>query len=991
MPTEDLPRDGVIEGVHQDDPYDWSVDQVVSALCDPESPFLHGKQRAQIPDLPLLERSIRDNDVDGNTLLTGVGGQELKDDLGIKKLGPRTTILNAIRMLQVRSAKYHQLASEFGLPSSPLDLQRLTTPFSRHTSVAFFGAPSITQSPVQHAQNGRGRSQSISNQSVVTSHAVNGLTFPFRVPEQSKISSGLDQPPPSSFEIPTQPLTQTTTPIGQLDEISTDAIDHRKPTSKRQIPEVDLSNSDVEILPDAGTLPDAVKPSLGPIQHSNVVAAVDGGRKRRKVEPQSVAVGLTAVRDRRFDVPVANGHAEDDSLAPDVFFSADQSQLFEDPEEFTITGQTNKIGPKLYRNKLMKYFFRQPKHRLGTHDGKDCTAVIPYSHRLVRGQPHYITVFVTDLQGVTVRKDPLSDWPDLEEEVLGQQNDPRSNEAEAGFKAVIQWDKPKNETDFLKPADEAKAFWARFDKYHEKIKPDGEAEDCTLPIFGDSDSEDAYDSEEERDFKESKAEAPKIGPLSKEGISKAVDEAIERMVEKWKSERLPRIETKAWKVWRKSRRDNNKNLQIREAQTMIAHSDTRLNVLRGPIENDTWPTVKDINRACRALEGHIEDREESRWKIRILELDKCPPKPPKTDRPKRIPSRPPSLADGEELLERESVVSSDDSMDDFIDDEEVVPGPVSPTAQAEANFADVEDVMEMDNNAPKTPEPEKTSEDEIITPQSQKNAIFSHVEIVLDSRKHLSTPSAENSPARPPSGTTEPPLTSRKGKIMDVIDLTISSQESSKESRRGSDGTISGSRRLKLIHKEQPSSSGFRTPRFSYLLENDSSHDSASSGGVVDSFSFSDIKKQDWHELELSGDRKRLLIKLFLEMEGQSQKSLAVLIEMSDQPLLRRYIQLGLKAIRDNKKQLEGYSPQISLGSINAAMLWTSWATTDSLQAYKDRSLSPALVDSALKHKNGFPAYATFLKSMLKSYGPLGIGSTPQKGSPKKLGRKDPL
>lgn len=94
--------------VSVDDPWYWSVDQVVVALCDHHGPFLHSIDSILKPDPISLEKALRENVIGGAALLTGLTSATLREELGIRPLGHRTTILHLIKDLQRKSEKYHQ-------------------------------------------------------------------------------------------------------------------------------------------------------------------------------------------------------------------------------------------------------------------------------------------------------------------------------------------------------------------------------------------------------------------------------------------------------------------------------------------------------------------------------------------------------------------------------------------------------------------------------------------------------------------------------------------------------------------------------------------------------------------------------------------------------------------------------------------------------------------------------------------------------------------
>ena len=88
-----------------DDPLDWGVEEVVRALCNPDARWTTSNAPPPLPPLPELEKRLRENDIDGNTLLRGVTDDNLRLDLNISSLGQRHTIRNAITTLRKQSKK----------------------------------------------------------------------------------------------------------------------------------------------------------------------------------------------------------------------------------------------------------------------------------------------------------------------------------------------------------------------------------------------------------------------------------------------------------------------------------------------------------------------------------------------------------------------------------------------------------------------------------------------------------------------------------------------------------------------------------------------------------------------------------------------------------------------------------------------------------------------------------------------------------------------
>ena len=90
------------------DPWDWTVEQVVFALTDHHSPLRRDNAQLSLPDDSVFAKVLRENDVTGLALLTEVTANCLRDELGIKSLGHRAAINYLIRQLQDRSSKFQE-------------------------------------------------------------------------------------------------------------------------------------------------------------------------------------------------------------------------------------------------------------------------------------------------------------------------------------------------------------------------------------------------------------------------------------------------------------------------------------------------------------------------------------------------------------------------------------------------------------------------------------------------------------------------------------------------------------------------------------------------------------------------------------------------------------------------------------------------------------------------------------------------------------------
>ena len=104
------------------DPWDWTIDQVIVAICDPRRTFMASKDPRSLPDPTLLEKAIRDHAINGRTLLKELNNDTLYHQLGIKKLGHCSEMMQLIKRLRNQSDKFLKDVEvpdfEFSYPSN---------------------------------------------------------------------------------------------------------------------------------------------------------------------------------------------------------------------------------------------------------------------------------------------------------------------------------------------------------------------------------------------------------------------------------------------------------------------------------------------------------------------------------------------------------------------------------------------------------------------------------------------------------------------------------------------------------------------------------------------------------------------------------------------------------------------------------------------------------------------------------------------------------
>lgn len=204
--------------------------------------------------------------------------------------------------------------------------------------------------------------------------------------------------------------------------------------------------------------------------------------------------------------------------------------------------------------------------------------------------------------------------------------------------------------------------------------------DKILPVFGESDDENEYDSET---WKEIQAEN---GPQSKalksrhqkylspDEIKEAIEESIQELVLKWREKVLPKKEATAYRVWRKAKKEKNHRANIKAAQDGIKPLDERISKIREELLKSSmnW-TKKDLVR--KQVRGSmlqtVMDREDLKWYIKLMGRKEAPAKPlKKVQKPKRVDQQGNELPqENEEEADNEEEIGSSSDEDGFSEDE----------------------------------------------------------------------------------------------------------------------------------------------------------------------------------------------------------------------------------------------------------------------------------------------------------------------------------
>lgn len=832
------------------DPWDWTVDQVVFALTDHDSPLLRTNAPLSLPDANILAKVLRENDVTGLALLTEVNTLCIRDELGIKSLGHRAAINHLIRQLQDMSSKFQEQAQRSARLSSVGLGSRIGSPYFTSPSsfepraasralglmlspVSLSAQPQdkyrVAQSPAHlrkvleegpelqgsdrpneipsrsledtqneedlninmvegnldgvkhvkimnssgavapgHEEPSPGNEKNASNTDQAEPHGHQSETIvvdatgkkrrrlviaqPGSLGPTQNIaakSPTFDEPPSSpetlrkdtnattSFEsnilpnsvcpnfddelqllldtleppVPAEAATSmSNSALGSLNAMAEPGHvlmneDGRKRMRPILVPEADLDSEDQQpVTPIPQKLNDTFglpAKDLREFEHTNNVKRRSYGRKSKRKADQ-IYLGFESMS---IDNLIYGDAALDKDLGKDQMVgTSSQSEQPDELDDFNVA-PNNDIGEgqRLYVNARMKYLLRGQRLSL-EQDGRDHVGIIPYPDRISRKNcPLSITVFSSSSHGVTASRANRSKWTNIKVIPAATESDGRTG----NLSNVADPTLAHNESEDPE--------WKALEKWNFM-----DGEDRILPVYGESDSDGEYDLETWREMEKERGNIArplgrsKSAKLSSAEVQGAIDVAMEQIVGKWTLKRLPKLKLKEWHIWARSRRNRDTQKQIASLTHEQEKLEVRIAGLRKEIAQEEWSKTSQISKQCKSIQHSIFDREDYKWKIATLKLQKAPDKLlPAKKQPRLAKSLEPGevLEDGEEILTAgtETSESSEDDLGEFIVEDDVDGDTYQPViVDDDLTMADVEDGIEsdtliVDEPKPKTP------------------------------------------------------------------------------------------------------------------------------------------------------------------------------------------------------------------------------------------------------------------------------------------------
>lgn len=868
------------------DPFDWTVDQVVSYLCE-TSPDAWSKSSAPTarPDPATFRRALEENDVNGEILLTEITKTTLHEDLGVKSLGQRTSIFKAVLQLRQQSAKYQQHLAA----SHPATHHSPQIPWPSHLSSRDSVSP--VGSHFGYFDQSSNASPLVQNATSMRPPVLPGSTItpsPFRPADQSP---RLDTPPDFSHvnnigrKLPESGLRQAEkiTPITSKDA----PVD--TPTQ--------LANSTSQSRAARG-------------EHY----VTDGrGRKRRRLNlgPPVAAIATKNVIQKPY-------MRRTKVSATDIFYKPTSQE--EDEDNFLLTKSDFPRGERLFVNKLMKHYFQQQPRYLGMNGRKKILGVIPHSRKFLQlGEKQYFTLFTPQDKKILVSKAEVDQWPQL------------TGDASLGDPMVYERPPPENDR-------HGRFLW----KYAH-----GDDREASLPPLGESGSEGGYDTdtwkemEEEKQMKAIASELRnrtegRVRYLSASEVNATIDGCLDTFSKDWDSKKLPVENRKAWRLWMLSRKQKTRKQQIANAKKDVDRLQLRIDRLRERIHDEQWSKVTELQTQCQCMEPTVSDIKKEEWRMSVLELSSCPPKPLKETVPRKRTKKPVQLfPEDEESLGSDSEGGFDDNMEDF-----VLPD-IDAEGTRDGDEMDIVPSLENDeqnqNDNSGALRSHSDSEDEIVGPVRRRRLRSS----TSDDRRHVhSSPVAESTPQRlhERRGSRSSNQTQRVQEDVEIVDLT-QADESPGERKTGDKRRESGDIRTPPLNPTispednvDPSSRSEEksSSRSSFSLDekNEDPVSEMANPRLSKLPEFGDvlgISKLSCGFLQERQDRRRLLTRLITLLPDDDRDNLRTFLEKSPRSWFETEGKSALESLLVHKKRLPHLTEPENKAVLRVTALYVSW------------------------------------------------------------------
>ncbi|KIX98199.1 uncharacterized protein Z520_06279 [Fonsecaea multimorphosa CBS 102226] len=956
-----------------DDPRDWSIDQVVYELCQCSTPRWLSKHKPQlIPDRHGLEDALRRNHVDGDNLLA-LDMATLKEDLGIPSFGQRRAIMKAVESFRAISKSYQQMVFQ---ADSIARMQSAT-----------YASPQITQSrisgvPQSPAYYGLGVQPSIE-----PPRPFQSPSFTSAAGQQRVVSKDftLNSPGLAIHDTPDPPVPT----IRPSNNPSPDVVQPKSSSSVASF----HGNDVVDAL--ASQTRDQPPPHL--LQQPVIEHAVVSGKK--KIAPTFVShlPEVTPVKSSR------DTYLGRDALPlQDVFYyksrsgftdevsyrvaAAEESGPFHISADFPA-GQRRTIG------RLMRSFLREgttvlPRSGLRIKlPYKNSRVKLPYSEQ-------YFTLFTPGTERAKVCR--VEDYPELK-----TLQDNQSRDSAIDLPEGVQDVSHEISLNAKGGGSSLSDLDYLLDKYPVESS-DG------LPLYGDSGDENDLDEDTWREIQEEKAEAEesrrKSANMTPAEVETAINEAIDEWKQEWRETKLLSAQKKAYRHWMSAARNKSRQEKIEYFNYCKSQVLRRLHNIKREIAGNVWRKPAEVKRQCQSLELTVYQHQEYEYYGHVLLQDNPPAKPDKYALKAIRTPKQHNLEEDEELLESEPETSTEEDAQSFVDDSTdegsihhipdtedwqlivpntarqrdtmTVPPNASPNAKVPTSIREspVPDLHANDADV------ESETDDDIIPPARRKTTRIKTEAPRTPDAKGAHVKRKPSKPQQPTSDTSDldrsPRLPSSRYRNRGLsaaapVDLTFSSPSGAERSTN--DTSTDFSVHTPELNPVRTGSPKKNNPKRSILVADStdseseymSSQDDTSLPGVYD---FQGLRRIPWSEIDPI-DKRRALAKAVYALDLEAVSKLASFLnftaDSSQAP--ETVIISGLVALDEDAATIAGVKPKYQSSAQLLVLLYLTYICGQN--ALEEFELSEAHRDQAFADKDSalVPFYK-LLRKIIQTY-----------------------
>ncbi|GAD91946.1 SNF2 family helicase/ATPase, putative [Paecilomyces variotii No. 5] len=898
------------------DPLDWTVDQVIACLCHSSStPWCQSLSKAPRPDPATFELALRENLINGETLLNDVDKDALRQDLGLKALGHRSFVLAAIRYLRQASSKYRRANS---LPNSLLDDRSQAASPSYFPSTAPFSAAG---SPGTLVFSPRSLGDVAPPQQLAQSAFSNTVGFPTRFTDMEARTDChvAGYPPTPSATLPTieRPMGVETSVSGAggASKISQE----RKHTISQQT-----------------NIHDGAFKTPRLRAHEQYMVGNDG-KKRRRLDFR-LPIGSTTsgvALETSSSLTQKNGaswYIGPGRITPDELFYPILPDE-DDSDNFTILSRELPRGHRLFVKQCLHYFYRQqPIHLSGANGGKRW-AILPYKIPKTQNKKCHFTLFSSREGKVVVSQEEIAQWPQL------SPRDEKSSDKSAPPS------KPRDPYEYL------------LQKY-----PVKENDQDTYPLYGESGSEGEYDDDTWREIQEDHQQQSSVKErrLGTQEIEMVIDKCVKEYEDSWRKNHLPREEPKAWRIWSLARKNGNKNQQTKALLTDIGLLENRLMKIQKNIRLNEYAKVEELQSQCQSMEQTVLSIQSQKWRVSVLERETCPPRitfvPPK---PKQ-PARRRSDSDGESLGSESDEVYDDD-LDRFIEDD------LSTVDQYKADESTPGDGVSRVDSIPlpshaRSYSSSSDSEFDAISPSGEKRKLFHKPRLPVPMRTFSAK--KDTFPSRP-----SPRLEHAE---VECIDLTRESPPPGADDfdittpplnpSRPSTGEPTG--HIPKIERHSSSPTPFHLGQVDSLetLGASPNDNPESATKLPDGLDFKGLQRIDYSVLEDTGDRERILSKLMAGLPDE-QRTRMIEYALPSPSDFQDKVSEALRKLLQHKRANRNLDDMENDILMRIASLYISW--TNRVAVTKE-GIPRTQIKNAIRRTKEFPGFTRALTTRLE-------------------------